>query len=127
MKDLYWKRFARLTSPATVLFKTVNILVLVYAGLMVLEVPFMLVNTARPARAQSAVQEYKLQSLEKRMDAFEAMRIGERMAVLEELAKATNANSYWGPMSMGGVGLLIAREAFKALREKASSDKDGDE
>lgn len=73
------------------------------------------------AARQQAVMSGQVTELEKRLTAIEQLNLDRRLTVIETLLKEVNSQTVWGPLSMGGVGLLIFREAYLSLSKKRRS------
>ena len=126
----------RWSSPRSQVLSGFNYAVMIYAMIMVFVSAGLIFTMAIPTRVDgqglnhdhtnygSAVDNIRIDELDRRVQAIESLRIDVRLAVIESLVKETNSNSFWGPMSMGGIGLLALREAIKAYRERNARDDD---
>lgn len=98
-------------------FYAVHVAILTYAAL--------LVTLAIPVRGQrvypqqsTAVADYEIQNLDKRISTIEALNLDRRLTVIETLLKDVNGGQVWSQLSMGGVGLLLAREAVRVIQAR---------
>lgn len=128
---------ARLPAPVGEIWDIFYGLVIGYAGILLIASVFLVtVNLTTNAQSirgiqsqviQPSLADYRLEELYRRVSAIEALNIDKRLAVIEELLKSVNSQTVWGPMSMGGVALLLLREAYASMRSgrRRPDDDDG--
>lgn len=79
------------------------------------------------AARREAVMSNQVSEIEKRITTLEQLNLDRRLTVIETLLKELNSNTFWGPASMGGVGILILKEVYMALGRKRKGRQDDDD
>lgn len=102
-------------------FYAVHGAILTYALLLVVLAIPIWGQRYTPAQQSTAISDYEIQNLDKRISTIEALNLDRRLTVIETLLKNVDGGQIWSQLSMGGVGLILAREVLKILQSRSRS------
>lgn len=99
------------------LFNTFHVLVAVYASIL-------LIGSLTNIVYGQDVRDYRLENLESRMAAFDALKLDQRLTRIETILMALqdNSNGWTTNAASGGVALLLARAVFLAIKNRGIGD-----
>lgn len=66
----------------------------------------------------STIEDYRFQTLEERVTAIESLRLDQRLVRIETILDKLNDRDWTSNLANGGVGLLLARALYIAMRNK---------
>ena len=99
-------------------FYAFHMAMLTYAVLLVILALPIWGQKFQPIQQSNSVSDFEIQSLDKRISTIEALNLDRRLTVIETLLKDVNGGQIWSQLSMGGVGLILAREVIKVLQAR---------
>lgn len=70
-----------------------------------------------------SVEDYRLETLDKRITNIEALGIDHRLTVIETLLAAIDKATTWNIFSMGGTGVLLVEMAYRRATGKKPPSK----
>jgi len=97
-----------------------HVLVLAYSLLLIY-------FSVLPVKAQpQEITAYRLEDLDSRTKAIESlsMRLDQRLTIIETTLRNVESGTSWNQLTMGGIGLLIARAVYQELMSRHRRKED---
>lgn len=70
---------------------------------------------AQPRTAPSSLTDYRIETLDDRIRSIESLGLDRRLVVIETTLKSVESGTTWNQLTMGGIGLLLARAVYEAI------------
>lgn len=99
-------------------FYTFHTAVILYSLLLIMLAIPVWGQGSRYIPQSNSVTDYQIQNLDRRISTIEALNLDKRLAVIEALLSDVKGGTLWSQLSMGGVGLILLKEAVNAVKKR---------